>query len=283
MQPKKLFLPLGGGDQLKERIIGALLIAKYFNAHLEILRSEAAPKHSALADAFAPSNLVHEMEEMNRRLEAETSVKYLNVFKEACEGLDVKITRKVACDGTPSASLIVGEGLRSDLVARHSKLCDMVIAARPPHNVPTATFKAAVLHSGKPVFMIPRIMKTFDPSKIIILWNASTEASRAIDGALPLLKEAKEVMIVTRENTADIHPTVADLQEYLAIHGIKANYEVVTPTKTPGEALLNKAKEGNYGLIVAGTYGQNRVRERVFGGFTTYLLEHATIPVLTAH
>ena len=58
---------------------------------------------------------------------------------------------------------------------------------------------------------------------------------------------------------------------------------MVVPTKTPGEALLNRAIKGDFGLIVAGTYGQNRVREKLFGGFTTYLLKNSNIPVLTAH
>lgn len=280
---KKLFLPLGGGEELKERIQGALLISKYLNAHLEILRAENTYIRSEKIDFFAPDYLVKEMEKMTDKLEQEVTQKYKEVFEEVCNDLGVAITDDISTETKTTASLLIDKGQRGELVAQYSKLCDMVIAVRPPQNIPTATFKAAVLHSGKPVMMIPRVLTSFDPSKVIILWNASTEASRAIDGAMPFLINAKEVMIVTRKNTEAIKPTVAQLQKYLAIHGIDAKYEIVIPTKTPGEALLKKAIDGKYGLIVAGAYGQNRLMESVFGGFTTYMLEHTTVPLLTAH
>jgi nucleotide-binding universal stress UspA family protein len=283
MLPKKLFLPLGGGEELKERIRGALLISKYLEAHLEVLRAENANARPGVADFFAPDYLVKEMSAITDKLEKGITEKYKEVFKEVCTELGIEITDDVKPEKKPTASLLIDKGKRGELVARYSKLCDMVIAVRPPDNIPTATFQAAVLYSGKPVMMIPRVLTSFDPSRIIILWNASTEASRAIDGAMPFLIRAKEVMIVTRKNTEGIQPTVAELQKYLAIHGINAKYEIVIPTKTPGEALLNKAIDGGYGLIVAGAYGQNRVKESVFGGFTTYMLEHTTIPLLTAH
>lgn len=283
MLPKKLFLPLGGGEELKERIKGALLISKYLEAHLEVLRVENAQTRPGAADFFAPDYLVKEMSQITDKLEKGVTEKYKEVFKEACDELDIDITQEVVNEEKATASLLIDRGHRGELVAQYSKLCDMVIAVRPPENIPTATFQAAVLHSGKPVMMIPRVLSAFDPSRIIILWNASTEASRAIDGAMPFLMRAKEVMIVTRKNTEGIKPTVAQLQKYLSFHGIKAQYEIVIPTKTPGEALLKKAIDGGYGLIVAGAYGQNRIRESVFGGFTTYMLEHTTIPLLTAH
>ncbi len=179
--------------------------------------------------------------------------------------------------------MLIDKGLRSTLVTQYGKLCDMVIAACPPGNIPTATFKAAVLYSGKPVMMIPRVLENFDPSKIIIFWNASTESSRAIDGAMPFLLKAKEVLIVTRQNTEHLKPTIHDLKKYLAIHNIDAKCEIVIPTKTRGEALLKKTTDGGYGLIVAGAYHQGKLKERVFGGLTTYLLEHTKVPVLSAH
>jgi len=283
MLPKKVFLPLGGGDELKERIKGALFIAKYLGAHLEVLRSETVSKKTISSEGFAPKHLIDKMNDLNQQIEVGTTNRYKNVFKEACDELNVQITEDTVADGNATASLIIDQGLRSTLVAQYGKLCDMVIAACPPGNVPTATFQAAVLYSGKPVIMIPRVLEEFDPSKIIIFWNASTESSRAIDGAMPFLKRAKEVLIVTRQNTEDKKPTIFDIQKYLAIHDIDAKCEIVIPAKVRGEALLKKTIDGGYGLIVAGAYAQGKIKEKMFGGLTTYLLEHTKVPVLSAH
>ena len=280
---KKVFLPLGGGDELKERIKGALLISKYTGAHLEILRSETVSAKTMSSEGFAPKHLIDKMNDINKQIELGTTDKYKDVFKSVCAELNVKVTNNVVISDNDTASMIVDQGLRSKLVAQYSKLCDMVVAACPPGNVPTATFQAAVLHSGKPVIMIPRILNDFDPSKIIIFWNASTESSRSVDAAMPFLKEAKEILIVTRQNTEDKTPTINDVQQYLSLHNIDAKCEIVIPTKTRGEALLKKAKDGKYGLIVAGAYAQGKIKEKMFGGLTTYLLKHTKVPVLSAH
>ncbi|WP_037940713.1 universal stress protein [Sulfurospirillum arcachonense] len=283
MLPKKVFLPLGGGDELNERIKGALLIAKYLGAHLEVLRSETISKKTVSSEGFAPKHLIDKMNDINQQIEVGTTNKYKNIFKQVCDELNVKITKDTVTDCNATASLIIDQGLRSTLVAQYGKLCDMVIAACPPGNVPTATFKAAVLHSGKPVMMIPRVLDNFDPSRIIIFWNATTESSRAIDGAMPFLVKAKEVLIVTRESTIDIKPTIYDIKDYLSIHNIEAKCAVVVHTKIRGEALLKKVEDGNYGLIVAGAYAQGKIKEKVLGGLTTYLLKHTKVPVLSAH
>lgn len=280
---KKVFLPLGGGDELKERIKGALLIAKYTGAHLEVLRSETTPNKTMPCEGFAPKHLIDQMNTINKQIEVEATDKYKEVFASICNELDVTVTDKTVIEKHPTASLLIKEGLRSTLVSQYSKLCDMVIAACPPNHVPTATFYAAVLHSGKPVIMIPRILNDFDPSRIIIFWNGSTESSRSVDAAMPFLKEAREVLVVTRQNTEDIQPTIYDVKEYLQLHNINARCEIVIPTKTRGEALLKKAADGNYGLIVAGAYAQGKIKEKMFGGLTTYLLEHTKVPVLSAH
>jgi len=129
MLPKKVFLPLGGGDELKERIKGALFIAKYLGAHLEVLRSETVSKKTISSEGFAPKHLIDKMNDLNQQIEVGTTNRYKNVFKEACDELNVQITEDTVADGNATASLIIDQGLRSTLVAQYGKLCDMVIAA----------------------------------------------------------------------------------------------------------------------------------------------------------
>ena len=146
-------------------------------------------------------------------------------------------------------------GYRSKVVEQASKFCDLVIAAAPPLGLSTATFEAAVLTSGKPVLMIPRVLKTFDTKNIIIGWNNSPEVSRAVTSSLEILKEAQKVHIVSSSAYSKNNSSINDLLFYLKYHNINASYEIVETTKTPGQALLSSALNGNFDLIVAGAYG----------------------------
>eukprot|EP01029_Cantina_marsupialis_P014661 TRINITY_DN321568_c0_g2_i1.p1 TRINITY_DN321568_c0_g2~~TRINITY_DN321568_c0_g2_i1.p1 ORF type:complete len:226 (-),score=49.93 TRINITY_DN321568_c0_g2_i1:117-755(-) len=179
--------------------------------------------------------------------------------------------------------LIKKEGVRSKLIEEESKYCDLVIAAAPPQGVTTATFETAVLKSGKPVLMFPRVLKNFQLDSIIIGWNGSPEASRAITLSLDLLKKAQKVHIISSEEYSKSEEHMAKLLNYLKDHEINATYKIVNTTGIPGEALLTNALDGNFDLIVAGAFGQRGLKELMFGGTTKYLLEHSTIPVFMSH
>ena len=69
------------------------------------------------------------------------------------------------------------------------------------------------------------------------------------------------------------------LDEYFALHGINADFEVVGTFSVPGEPLLKAATDGNFDLIVAARYAENGFREIFLGGTTKYFLQNTTIPV----
>jgi nucleotide-binding universal stress UspA family protein len=160
----------------------------------------------------------------------------------------------------------------------------MVIAATPPEGSSAETFEASVTCSGKPVFVIPRALTSLKMDKILIGWNNSPEASRAISEAIPLLKKAKKVKIISSEAyTTKGLEAIKDLKAYLAVHGIAVDFELVKTTFIPGEALLNNAIAGEYDLIVAGAYGRKGFKEIMLGGSAAYLLKHTTIPTFVSH
>ncbi len=283
MLPKKMFFPIGGGEELNERIHGALLVSKFFKTHLEVLIShvnmnDAIPQGVGLSnDVMKRLDAIH-TENLNRELNMHSAM-----FNSCCKELDIQISDNPLKDKS-TAHLNMSVGTRSTMVAQQSKFCDMVIAAAPTKGVATATFEAAVLESGKPVMVIPRVMKEFKADRIIIGWNNSPEASRAVSEAIPLLKMAKEVHIVSSAAyTTQTLSRIRDLRNYLKIHDIETTFELVKTTFIPGEALLKNAQKGNFDLIVAGAYGQKGLRELMLGGSAKYLLEHTTIPTLVSH
>lgn len=271
---KKLFFPIGGGKELKQRVYGAFLIAKHFDCKLEVLESRMKTKIQINEAVSLPKEIQKSIDEVIESQEKEKDEEIQSLVKDlALEvGLDEKLIK-----------LNIKKGIRSSLVEQDSKFCDLVVAAAPTSGITTATFEAAVLKSGKPVLMFPRVMQSISFDSVIIGWNNSPEASKAISSSIEILKSAKRVKIVSsKEYVGDIS-TMNSLIEYLSNHSIKAEYEIVKTTRVAGEALLTSAVNGEFDLIVAGAYGHKGLKELMFGGTTRYLLENSKIPVFLAH
>lgn len=282
MEYKKIFFPIGGGEELRERIHGSLIIAKYFNAHLEIFKSLAKPSQIMQFDDKIPETLLKELNAIAKdRLEEDMYI-HETIFKEEIEKIGSKISN-IAIPDTATAQILSGEGYRSKLIEQESKYCDLVIVSSPHNGRLTSTFETTIVKSGKPALMFPRKMKDFSTNKIIIGWNNSAEGSRAISLSIPLLKKAKEVHIITASEYIKEENDIQKLQNYLAIHDIIATYEIVKITKTPGEALLKNARDGEFDLIIAGAFGDRGFRELMFGGTTKYILENTNIPIFMSN
>jgi len=279
MNYKKLFFPIGGGEELEERLHGALLIAKTLNVKLDILKSDLTEKDKL---HNIPQHIIDEISSIVDARSKSENEEFTKLIQNTAKDLDVTLSldkeRKNAL-----VSLNVLEGLRSDLVEQESKYCDLVIAAAPPSGLTTATFETATLKSGKPVLMFPRVMKNFSFETIIIGWNNSPEASRAVTSSIEFLKQAKKVHIVTSKEYVQDLVIMKNLLRYLKEHDINATYEVIKTTRIPGQALLNTAIKGNFDMIIAGAYGHRGLKELMFGGATRHLLENSTIPVFMSH
>ena len=142
-----------------------------------------------------------------------------------------------------------------------------------------------VLSAGRPVLLVPYAGRFPDTGKrVLVAWNASSEAARAVADALPLLAGAESVNIVVFETgRAGDHGEEpgADAALYLARHGVKATVSRYGSTDIDiGSQILSRAADMEADLIVMGAYGHSRLRELVLGGATRTLLESMTAPVL---
>lgn len=282
MYYKKLFFPIGGGDELEERIYGALLIAKKLNIKLDILKSSLKDNNTLYKRYAIPEKIINELDQIVDMKYKEENEVFLELFNKVAKELEVDIS----IDTNKNNALVrvkVLEGLRSSLVEQESKFCDLVIAAAPPSGLTTATFETAVLKSGKPVLMFPRVLRKFSTDSIIIGWNNSTEASRALTSSIELLKTAKKVHIISSIEYVKNLDVLKNLIDYLKEHDICATYEIIKTTRIPGQALLNAAINGDFDIIIAGAYGHKGLKELMFGGATRYLLENTSIPVFMSH
>jgi nucleotide-binding universal stress UspA family protein len=147
------------------------------------------------------------------------------------------------------------------------------------------TLEAALFESGRPILMAPPAAPRSIGTNIVVHWNASTETARVINDAMPLLRIAERVTLLSVEGNLVTGPDVADMIGYLASHGVKAADAHVKPAAKggAGEAILLEARKIGADLILKGAYTQSRLKQMIFGGATQHILQASDLPVLLSH
>ena len=177
----------------------------------------------------------------------------------------------------------------ADSFARTARHHDLVVIgqARPECEVPEELIvNAALFESGRPVLIVPYIHNAgLKLDRVMVCWDGSRMAARAVADAMPLLKRAGAIDVVTVE-TKERHNTLAgaDIAEHLAHHRLKVELKpLVAPDIDVPNAILSFAADTDADLIVMGGYGHSRLREFILGGATRGMLESMTVPTLMAH
>jgi nucleotide-binding universal stress UspA family protein len=147
-----------------------------------------------------------------------------------------------------------------------------------------------LLHGGRPVIVVPYAGCFLQiGTRVVVGWDGSAEAARALTGALPLLKRAESVQVLSldtaRNGSADDLGAGVDIALYLARHGVvvEVMQRTVSSADQIGNALLSSAADFGADLIVMGGFAHSRIRELLWGGVTQSILAEMTVPVLLAH
>jgi nucleotide-binding universal stress UspA family protein len=146
-----------------------------------------------------------------------------------------------------------------------------------------------ILESGRPVIQVPYIGAPAKPPRhIIVGWDGSRTATRALHDALPLLSTAEQVELLSIRG--DNHPDDAgeiaaiDISAHLARHGVNVETRVLVAEHIePADLLLSHLSDCGAEMVVMGAYGHSRLRELVLGGMTRGILRSMTVPVLLSH
>ena len=255
--------------------VAAALAAKH-DAHLTGIHLMGWPRLPGYVEVELPQTFLdeqrHELEGLAR--EAETR------FNEAAR------RRGVQGEWRVDTGDIVGT------TKLHARYADLTIVGQgidlkdAPHDLGFLPQELA-LSVGRPVLVVPRY-GTFDTvgKRVLVAWNGSREATRAVHDALPILKLAVKVTLLSIDpegDTAARIPT-ADIALHLARHGVTAEcmWNLGVDISV-GDQLLSRADDIGADLIVMGAYGHSRLRELVLGGATRHILQHMTVPVLMSH
>ncbi|CAN7583197.1 universal stress protein [Mesorhizobium amorphae] len=172
-------------------------------------------------------------------------------------------TRQLAMNAR-AADLIVTGSPTVDLVVDHHRTLD------------TASL---ILAAGRPILVASESCAPIKAESILIAWNDTREARRAVADAMPFLITARDVVIATVDQGSPApQDNVADVELFLARHGVKARSEVLDARHSePADLLLRIGQEIAADLIVLGGYGHSRVREMTFGGVTRSVLRNGSL------
>ena len=172
-------------------------------------------------------------------------------------------------------------------VSSYARIFDITVLGRPGGergDARMATAEAALFESGRPVLFAPPKSPAMLGDTVVIAWNQSTETARATALAMPLLRQARKVVVLTIAEHKVDGPTGEQLAHNLRANGVPAEAVVRNAKgRSHGDAILEHAASLSADLLVKGAYTQSRLRQMIFGGATSLILNKATIPVFMAN
>ena len=178
----------------------------------------------------------------------------------------------------------------AERLGRLGRRFDLVVVGQPDRDksAPVEVVDEGVLfESGRPVIFVPYIQRGgLKLDRIMVCWDGSRAAARAVADSLPFLQKAKQVEIVIVASKSGKQDEVpgADLGQHLARHGLKVDVKRITsPDIDVTSTILSYAADSSADMIVMGGYGHSRFREFILGGVTRGILETMTIPALMSH
>ncbi len=177
-----------------------------------------------------------------------------------------------------------------ELVAREARAADLVIVG--PRRLPGQLHDlvdpgAILLRTGRPVLVVPDAMPPLNLNRVVVAWKDTRECRRALADAVPLLQQAREVLLLEvgeEDDKSEAKKVLADVTRYLIRHQVVVGGELWRRARAPaGAEILKILHDEGADLIVAGGYGHSRLGEWIFGGVTHELLAKCPVCCLLSH
>jgi nucleotide-binding universal stress UspA family protein len=221
---------------------------------------------------------------------------HMQFLREQANAALAAFEQQVAQPGMPAHDARLLDDEAASGLSLEARVADLLVLSHPET---VSEMIAQVLpRAGRPVLLLPALaaMAAMAPigKRVLVAWDASREAGRALAGALPILRQAEAVELVVCEAESEEGVTrdvrMADPLPWLAHHGVQATLRVHAVAgggrfhrDVIGEALLSVAAAGKFDLLVMGAYAHSRLRETFLGGVTRTVLARMNLPVLLEH
>ena len=266
--------PDGNSESLLSQ---ATAVAGYIEGeiHAFVLAAEFPPLSSALGNLVldVPSLLADARERCR-----ETGAALLQSLTDQAKADGVR-TRSSVIDCYPATF-----GDRASVAGRYHDL--ILTGLSSNDNVLRRTAETVVFESGRPVMLLPEQHVIGEMDHVMIAWDDSRVAARAVNDARIFLERSTKVTVavVTDEKVLTDQSLGAKLADYLAAHGLTVDHVKIKSGGRPVAGVLQEeAARVGAGILVMGGFGHSRVRDFVLGGVTRGILEDLRMPVLFAH
>lgn len=287
MTIRTILTPVRGDGKGEGVLDHALVIAKRFDAHLDVLHARPKPTDMLPYGVLMTDAMRKAVIEAAERQSGTEEDRVRKLFQDYCEARGLKVVQSMAeAGGGVTISWRELTGKQADLIGLWGRLSDVIAVAQPDSdkNLGYNTLEAALLQTGRPVLMCPPKPVDKVGEHVAIAWNGSVEAASAVSAALPLLGKAERaIVLATGEDGETGQLTAQHLIDYLGLHGIKCDLHIFKPKASIGVSLLSAAKAANADTLLMGGYGHSRRRELIMGGATREVIDRADIPVLMQH
>ena len=283
---KYLLVPSTGSELDRPAVQMALRAADPSSAHIEFLHVRMDVRRvmvmlagSGMTLGTGLVDLEQEAQDCERRAR--------DGFREFCaeHGLNTDPDRRAGISA--SWSMVVGE--ESEWLARRARVADAVVVGRRREDqlVAIGMMEAALMDTGRPLLIAPAEVRSDSLLKTVaVAWKDRPEAARAVTAAMPFIKQAERVVILSVSESGDEEESCRRLRAALQWHNSHIELQQLARDDRSAPRRLMEAAVGpgvGATLLVMGGYGHARLREAVFGGFTRHVLAGADIPVLMAH
>jgi nucleotide-binding universal stress UspA family protein len=280
MPLQTILVPTEPHDLMTSTLETALLLARKFDSYIEGFALRPAIDNFVAMDPISGMAMA-----TVKQRDAEAATQAQSLFEGFMQAHQVpqSVEAKAALawhwfDAAPDGD---------DVVGSYGRVFDAIVLGRPsddPQGPRMLTLESGLFESGRPVLIAPPTPPTHLGENVLIAWNCSTEQARTTAFAMPLLRRAAKVTVLTVEGATVPGPSGAQMARALKLNGIPT--EAITlkaERRGAGDVILARAKELGCDLLIKGAYTQSRLRQMIFGGTTRHILANATLPVLMAH
>ena len=274
---KDIIVNLSVGEGANAAADYAVSLAAAFDAHLAGIAFLYDPIVPVSGAGYIPADVIEAQERDNAAAAKAAIDRFVAAGKRA----------GVAAEPLTLSGSFAGVGDQFGRIARRFDLSIVGQAEPGTSAVEEIIAESALFESGRPMIMVPYIQKTpLKLGNVMLCWDGSRAAARAIADAMPLLERAGrvEIVIVANERGKKDEIEGADMGAHLARHGLNVEVKrTVLGDIDVADVILSHAADAGSDFIVMGGYGHSRLREFVLGGVTRTIFRSMTAPVLMSH
>lgn len=279
---KTILVPFHSPEVSLVALHGAAMLARRFGSYVEGVLVGNGPHIEVGHGVSVPAEYLSNLAKQWRAFADESRARFCMAARE--NGL---VMGELETDSPgPIAGWREMEGEEDHVVGEYGRLFDLIVLGRPaePSIRWESTCEAAFFETGRPVLVMGAGPVPAIGHVIAVAWNGSTETARSLALAMPLLRKAGEVVVVSVVGGMVGGPTGREMAAHLGRNGIAARAATIEPgNRSIGEAFVEEAEKAGADLMIKGAYTRSRLRQYIFGGATEHILRHAPMPTLMAH